>query len=411
MAKFIKDPTGAFYEITGNGQKVVSDPRTIYDLFGGRLPYDQQGQDTSVPNVQAPSPMNVPNIPTATQEPQDPLTTFNNNILEMLKQAQGANSENLYKQQSALQRTAIKRTADITPTDLQVLSPSQQQAVRQGSTQALEPEIDAVAAQIKSRNDSIGRFESLLKTAGEFGKEFAASITPSKDILEGYKQMIRAGGQPTSIPDEIRNKVMSSLTPEDWASWGEQTRKGNQTQDNYKPPTSYQEWQLAGQPGTYADWLKNSSNKPPTAAQETVSTYASRMEQANPTLKSLSSKITGMNPVVFEAQMRLPSYVQSSEFQQYMQAARNFINAVLRRESGAVISPTEFDEAYKQYLPRPGDGSAVLKQKEQNRNIAYETFKKAAGAAYQPLGELLGGTASTGQSGVTASGLKYTIEP
>lgn len=156
-----------------------------------------------------------------------------------------------------------------------------------------------------------------------------------------------------------------------------------------KGPASYQEWVLAGSPGTFAEWVAK-TGRPPTQAQETVATYAARLEQANPTLTDLTDDIAKMNPVNFEAQVRVPSFLQSSEIQQYMQAARNFINATLRRESGAVISDSEFDNAYKQYLPKPGDSVATLAQKKQNRDIVQASFKKGAGPAYQSVDELLG---------------------
>jgi len=119
-----------------------------------------------------------------------------------------------------------------------------------------------------------------------------------------------------------------------------------------------------------------------TDAQRTLSGYASRVKQAEPTLKSLETSISGMNLVSFEAQIKLPAAMQSAEIQQYMQAARNFINAVLRRESGAVISPSEFSEARQQYLPQPGDKPATLQLKENNRNNIFENYKNGAGAAY-----------------------------
>lgn len=159
-------------------------------------------------------------------------------------------------------------------------------------------------------------------------------------------------------------------------------------------PTSYKEWELAGKPGTYADYLSTQSIKAPTVAQQTVATYAARIEQALPTIDTLTNKISKMNPVEFEAQKRLPSYLQSAEYQQFDQASRNFINSVLRRESGAVISPSEFDNAYKQYLPKAGDTAQTLEQKKQNRDVVYASLRKAAGNAYQSVDELLGNTQS-----------------
>ena len=159
-------------------------------------------------------------------------------------------------------------------------------------------------------------------------------------------------------------------------------------------PTSFKEWQLAGgEEGTgksYGEWV--SSSKPPTSAQSTVAGYASRLEQAEPTFRSLQKDIQNMNIVSFEAQVRLPAAAQSATIQQYMQAARNFINAILRRESGAVISPTEFSEARQQYLPQPSDSPETIKLKEQNRKLVFASLRNAAGPAYYSVEELIGET-------------------
>ncbi len=75
----------------------------------------------------------------------------------------------------------------------------------------------------------------------------------------------------------------------------------------------------------------------------------------------------------------------SDEFQQLDQAERNFINAVLRRESGAVISEEEFENARRQYFPQPGDREPVLEQKRQNRATTIRGLEAAAGPALQAV--------------------------
>lgn len=179
-------------------------------------------------------------------------------------------------------------------------------------------------------------------------------------------------------------------------------------------PNSYKEWQLAGgQEGTgktYDQFLTSSGTKAPTVAQQTVSEYAARLEQAEPIISTLESTITGMNYASFITQTKLPSVAQSSEMQQYMQAARNFINAKLRRESGAVISPTEFSEARQQYLPQPGDTTQTLAQKKANRDLVFASLKKAAGPAYSSVNELLGTVSQdTGTAFTSPSGHTYTL--
>jgi hypothetical protein len=74
----------------------------------------------------------------------------------------------------------------------------------------------------------------------------------------------------------------------------------------------------------------------------------------------------------------------SEPFQKYDQAKRDFINAVLRRESGAVISEPEFANADKQYFPAPNDTPDVLRQKQQNREEAIRGITGAAGRGYTP---------------------------
>jgi hypothetical protein len=76
--------------------------------------------------------------------------------------------------------------------------------------------------------------------------------------------------------------------------------------------------------------------------------------------------------------------VMSEQFQRYDQAKRDFVNAVLRRESGAVISDAEFANAEKQYFPAPNDDPKTLKQKQQNREEAIRGIAGAAGRSYKP---------------------------
>ncbi|MFN5352014.1 MAG: hypothetical protein ACK5BE_05325, partial [Alphaproteobacteria bacterium] len=84
--------------------------------------------------------------------------------------------------------------------------------------------------------------------------------------------------------------------------------------------------------------------------------------------------------------------VQSPEQQQVEQAQRDFINAVLRRESGAVIADSEFDNARKQYFPQIGDSEAVIRQKAKNRTTAIEGLKVEAGPHWRDVSGATQGT-------------------
>lgn len=147
---------------------------------------------------------------------------------------------------------------------------------------------------------------------------------------------------------------------------------------------------------------ESQGQKPATEAQSKAALYANRLEQSEPILQTLESSVSMMNPLAFDAQMMADKpWAQSDSVQQYSQASRNFINAVLRRESGAVISPSEFSEARKQYLPVPGDTVATRKQKAQNRAVVLDNLKREGASAYKPL------TTATASSGASAEEYDY----
>lgn len=146
----------------------------------------------------------------------------------------------------------------------------------------------------------------------------------------------------------------------------------------------------------------------PRDSQFLVAGYAARMEQAEPSLADVSQTIVSMPLVKFQLQTEgwfaKPTF-QSREVQAYMQAARNFINANLRRESGATIQPHEFQEAKAQYLPVPGDDPETLAMKAANRRLVFDTMRRSAGKAYEPPPLLFrGGT--MGPAPRTSAGVK-----
>src|SRR5436190_277594 len=74
-------------------------------------------------------------------------------------------------------------------------------------------------------------------------------------------------------------------------------------------------------------------------------------------------------------------YVTSTSSQQFRQARDDFINANLRRESGAAISPKEYADADRIFFPQPGEPDAVLKQKAAARARVINAMKES----WQPV--------------------------
>ena len=121
-------------------------------------------------------------------------------------------------------------------------------------------------------------------------------------------------------------------------------------------------------------------NKELTEAQAKANLFGSRMAEANKVLGEMAAKGVEMPSLIKQGSERIPGVggmagvvgnLAASPGQQMVeQAQRDFLNAVLRRESGAVISPDEFINARKQYFPQPFDSAEVKAQKAKNRELA-----------------------------------------
>lgn len=142
---------------------------------------------------------------------------------------------------------------------------------------------------------------------------------------------------------------------------------------------------VEGASGSGPGGTQLTGGRPPTQDQSGAAGFAVRMSSQLPILEqfteagtSVGQYLAGHLPVPL-----LGNFITSPEYQQFDTAARNFVNAQLRRESGATITDPEFINAYKTYIPEPGDDPARIAQKAAARQEALENMARAAGTAYQ----------------------------
>lgn len=134
--------------------------------------------------------------------------------------------------------------------------------------------------------------------------------------------------------------------------------------------------------------------KTPDASQSVSAGFAKRAVDSEKNINSLLA--TGYNPnTVWEGLRSTFDRTRSGERAQYDQAERDFITAVLRKESGANIPDDELANEKKKYFPQPGDDEKTLEQKAQSRANAIAALKVGAGPAYamvekQVAGDSLG---------------------
>lgn len=114
--------------------------------------------------------------------------------------------------------------------------------------------------------------------------------------------------------------------------------------------------------------------KPLNDGQSKALLFGTRMQEADKVLGGLAKEgtttsVPGSRTPVIGGVINAMS---SDNKQMLDQAKRDFMTAVLRRESGAAISSGEFDNADKQYFPQVGDSQKVIEQKARNRQLAIQ---------------------------------------
>lgn len=142
---------------------------------------------------------------------------------------------------------------------------------------------------------------------------------------------------------------------------------------------------VAGQPAPSNPFAPGGKQ---TEGEANASLYARRMFNSERILRENEKAGTEIGQYAIANAPFVPSVARnmlhSEGYQKYDQAKRDFINATLRRESGAVISNEEFANANKQYFPQPGDTPETLKQKQRNRQEAMSGIAGAAGKNFRP---------------------------
>lgn len=75
------------------------------------------------------------------------------------------------------------------------------------------------------------------------------------------------------------------------------------------------------------------------------------------------------------------NYMKSPEYRQAEVAASHFLAAVLRKDTGAAVTPQEFSLYGGMFLPQPGDDADTIRLKRNARAVALKAIKKGLGPA------------------------------
>jgi hypothetical protein len=123
--------------------------------------------------------------------------------------------------------------------------------------------------------------------------------------------------------------------------------------------------------------------------------YYTRGNEANKLLQTLGGNLTtggqqgGLRSAADAFLRGLPGVGDSStvnalvspERQTAEQAGKEFLTSILRKDTGAAVTPAEFEIYGDMYLPRVGDSPAQLQQKARARDIALQSIRASMGNA------------------------------
>lgn len=366
----------------GSQQQQMADPQaTFFDEVGSMNPvvgslYDQINQVLSSPITtqtfadqykQLSAEQGIPGLQTELMNIQNLMDGTEDSIREEITAAGGTANENQIRAMAAARNKTFLKQANQLQQQLALKQDyvNQVMAFTQADRAEVEKQVDRklglttqlVELQDKMSNAAKENYTQLIDRVGYYGLAQALKNDPRQ--MANVEKLLGLGkgalSDPAFLGQEDAGKVLGS------ASTGYFT---------YNPFTGETTPIATGGSGgggissPTGGGVPTLTGKPLNDTQSVTLGYAQRLSDADKTIQELGSKFTGFSSYVGAI---LPNFLKTSERQQYEQAQRNFINAVLRKESGAAISPTEFDSAAKQYFPQPGDSQAVLNQKTANR--------------------------------------------
>lgn len=122
------------------------------------------------------------------------------------------------------------------------------------------------------------------------------------------------------------------------------------------------------------------------APENQASSFAHKMRLAEANMQKIQGENKDFDPSSTWEHMKegLPfgNHFISDNFQNHLQAQRDWVSAKLRDESGAAIGVEEMNSEIIKYFPQPGDSAATIKQKQMSRKSAMEGMLNNSNGAY-----------------------------
>jgi hypothetical protein len=135
------------------------------------------------------------------------------------------------------------------------------------------------------------------------------------------------------------------------------------------------------------------NNSKLTEGQSKDINFYNRGMAANASLETLDSQLTSLKGAASES---LPggNFLQGPEYQTAKRDAAEFLAVILRKDTGAAVTPAEFELYGPMFLPQPGDQPQTVLAKREARKRALESIRLGLGTATGLADQVDAGTAS-----------------
>lgn len=139
--------------------------------------------------------------------------------------------------------------------------------------------------------------------------------------------------------------------------------------------------QLTVGPNGEVSFTQGSGMKLTEAQGKDVSLYTRGLD-SDAVLSGLDTKLTDWaQQNADKIPLGLGNYMKDPAFRQAKQAADGFLTAVLRKETGAAVTPQEFGIYGPMFLPVPGDDPGTIANKRRARQVALLAIRSGLGTA------------------------------
>jgi hypothetical protein len=230
-------------------------------------------------------------------------------------------------------------------------------------------EVKQLGSSLMTMNERIDlqeKIEAAKRTATEFDATLPGKAAESRGkVMTDQERLANAGLTAAQVAEQERAKAQREFQAAENAKNRNVTMRGqNMTDARTRELTE-----------------ATKSNKPLTEYETRNYGFFDRARQAESVLKGVEEAIAKKGVMGQAGLKYLPNVMQSEENQVFEQAKRQFIAAYLRRDSGAVISPSEIAEADRTLFVQPGDSTKVIEQKRKARETITNSLKVGSGRA------------------------------